>query len=189
MEAPKITMMLTEKVIPYAWNNRSHSQAQIDRIANSISQFGFNSAIVVSEDNVVLVGHGRLEAAKKLGLTHVPVLVKEGLTEPQKKAYRVIDNKMSDDSEWNLTNLELEIKSLQESGFVMEDFGLEEFDFGDGIDAEEEITPPELDDVGASGGGSVIKLRVPGLDLEHFEPELDALLSKYDRITKEKRAK
>ena len=76
-------------LIPYEYNNKKHSDTQIDRIANSIKEFGFNQPIVVDENNIILVGHGRLLAARKLGLTKAPVLKRSGLTELQKKAYRV----------------------------------------------------------------------------------------------------
>lgn len=112
------------ELIPYEFNSRTHGETQIDRIANSIQQFGFNQPIVVDEQNVVLVGHGRLLAAKKLGLEFAPVLQKIGLTETQKKAYRVLDNKLQNDSSWSFENLELDLGFLEDNGFSLEDWGL-----------------------------------------------------------------
>lgn len=115
----------TDALIPYAFNNRTHPEQQVERIANSISQFGFNQPIVVDEANVVLVGHGRLLAAQKLGLGEVPTLKLEGLSEAKKRAYRILDNKLQNDSEWELDNLKLELSMLEEDGFELEPWGLE----------------------------------------------------------------
>lgn len=114
----------TADLIPYGFNNRIHSDQQVDRIANSINQFGFNQPIVVDENNIILVGHGRFEAAKKLNLEEVPVLKKTNLSETEKKAYRILDNKLQNDSTWNTGNLELELASLEELGFEIQEYGL-----------------------------------------------------------------
>lgn len=114
-----------DSIIPYENNPRIHNDEQINRIANSIAEFGFNQPIVVDENNIILVGHGRLEAAKKLGHKTVPVVRKEKLTESQKKAYRIIDNKLQNDSEWNHEALELDIVSLGDLAFDIESYGLD----------------------------------------------------------------
>lgn len=113
----KIETKKTTDLIPYEFNNRSHNEQQVDRIANSINQFGFNQPIVIDEDNIILVGHGRLLAAQKLGVDSVPVLQKKGLTETQKKAYRILDNKLQNDSTWSFNNLKLELGFLEDNDF------------------------------------------------------------------------
>lgn len=122
----KVEYIEIEKLTPYAFNNRKHSQQQIDRIANSIAEFGFNQPLVIDEDKIVLVGHARLEAAKKLGLDKVPTVRVGTLTEAQKKAYRILDNKLQNDSEWNFESLELELSNLEEMNFELEPWGLDE---------------------------------------------------------------
>ena len=122
----KIENLKTDSLIPYEWNNRKHSEEQISRIANSIQEFGFNQPIVTCDRNVVLVGHARLEAAKRLGLETVPVVRLSKLSEAQKKAYRILDNKLQNDSEWNFDNLELELSSLEEMDFDLGSWGLDE---------------------------------------------------------------
>lgn len=118
------TRKITE-LIPYVANNRVHSDEQVTRIASSIKEFGFNQPIVIDEDSVVLVGHGRLLAAQKLGLDKVPVFVVRGLSDAKKKAYRILDNKLQNDSSWDYQNLELELAQLTELGFELEPWGLD----------------------------------------------------------------
>lgn len=121
-------------------NNREHPQEQIDRIANSIAEFGFNQPIVVDENNIILVGHGRLAAAQKLGLEEVPVLQKIGLSEAQKKAYRILDNKLQNDSTWDVDSLKLELEALEEADFDLEAWGLDALklpDLSPGTEAEQ----------------------------------------------------
>jgi len=136
-----------KEIIPYERNNRVHSEQQIDRIANSIHDFGFNQPIVVDEANVILVGHGRLFASLKLGLREVPVYKLGGLTPAQKKAYRILDNKLQNDSTWNIDNLPLELQELRELGFDFERFGLEELEAGIEDDPE-----PEQDEFESAEG-------------------------------------
>lgn len=150
----KVQEIEVKNLLPYAFNNRIHSEQQVDRIAHSIKEFGFNQPIVVDQDLTVIVGHGRLEAAKKLGLKKVPCVQLSDLTETQKKAYRILDNKLQNDSEWNFQSLELELASLEEAGFDLPAWGLE--DLKDLIpEPPTEVTEDEIPDVKDS---TVIKL-------------------------------
>jgi len=121
-----ITYLPIESVLPYAKNNRTHPESQIGRIADSIKQFGFNQPVVIDENNVCLVGHGRLLAAKKLGLDKIPTYKISNLSESQKRAYRILDNKLQNDSVWEFENLEQELLALEAEGFELEPWGLEE---------------------------------------------------------------
>ncbi len=122
----KTTETPTDQLIPYAFNNRKHDETQINRIANSIKEFGFNQPIVIDEDKIVLVGHGRLLAAQKLGLEKVPTLQVKDLSETKKKAYRILDNKLQNDSEWDFGNVEIELNLLEEGGFDLGLWGLDD---------------------------------------------------------------
>jgi DNA modification methylase len=113
-------------LIPYEFNNRNHSEEQINLIANSIKEFGFNQPIVIDESNIILVGHGRLLAAQKLGLKEAPTVQLKGLSETQKKAYRILDNKLQNDSTWSFDNLELELGFLEDNDFDLEAWGLDD---------------------------------------------------------------
>lgn len=96
------------KLIPYGRNAKRHPSEQVKRIANSIKEFGFQQPIVVDGNNVVVIGHGRLLAAKRLKLSEVPVVRLENLSEDQVKALRIADNSVAE-SEWNLDLLAEEI--------------------------------------------------------------------------------
>src|SRR6201982_2119170 len=92
--AQRIEHWLVEKLIPYARNPRTHSDAQVAQIAASIETFGFNNPILVDTKAGIIAGHGRLLASRKLGLTEVPVIVLDHLTEAQKRAYIIADNQL-----------------------------------------------------------------------------------------------
>ena len=109
------------ELTPYPKNAKKHPDDQVQHIANSIREFGFRQPIVVDADNVVVIGHGRLMAAQKLGLESVPVVRADDLTEEQIKALRLADNK-TNESEWDFTELEAELAEL-EMDFDMADFG------------------------------------------------------------------
>lgn len=114
-----------ETLIPYARNARTHSEAQIAQIAASIREFGFLSPIIVSEDNTILCGHGRFFASQKLGLKKVPCIKESHLTEAQKRAYIISDNKLSLNAGWDDELLTVELSELKDLGF---DLGLTGFD-------------------------------------------------------------
>jgi ParB-like chromosome segregation protein Spo0J len=113
------------RLIPYSRNARTHSEAQVAQIAASIREFGFLNPIIVSADNTILCGHGRFYAAQKLGLEKVPCIREEYLTEAQKRAYILADNKIGLNSGWDNDLLAVELSDLQEQAF---DLSLTGFD-------------------------------------------------------------
>lgn len=125
-----------EKVKPYDKNPRKN-KAAVDYVANSIKEFVFQQPIVVDKDMVVIAGHTRLKAAKKLKLKEVPVVIADNLTEEQVKAYRLADNKTAEKAEWDFDLLTDELLSLQELDFDMEQFGFD-FDFSEDEEAVED---------------------------------------------------
>lgn len=170
-----------DKIIQYQFNNKIHTKEQIDRIANSINLFGFNQPIVLDENNIILVGHGRYLAAIKLNLKTVPCVRKEGLTDAQKKAYRIIDNKTASDTTYDYNNLELELRSIEEMGLDCSEFHFEEFHFPEEPSTEKE---EEKEDKTGQWVGQ-IKLKVPAEEIDHFEADLDELIKKYDGVSKQ----
>jgi ParB-like chromosome segregation protein Spo0J len=114
-------------------NARKHSAAQIKAIARSIEAFGFNAPVLLDKDGIILAGHGRVEAAKLLGMTHVPVIHLHHLTDVEAKAYMLADNKLTDRSTWDDGVLAVQLKELSElvPNFDIEATGFEapEIDF------------------------------------------------------------
>src|SRR5580698_8191471 len=124
--AQRIEHWPLEKLIPYARNPRTHSDAQVAQIAASIAEFGFNNPILVDTKAGIIAGHGRLLAARKLGLTEVPVIVLDHLTEAQKRAYVIADNKLAENAGWDDDMLRVEIESLQDESFDVSLLGFED---------------------------------------------------------------
>jgi DNA modification methylase len=116
----KIKQVEIEKLIPYVNNSRTHDDAQVAQIAASIKEFGWTNPILTDGDNGIIAGHGRLMAARKLGMTTVPVIELEGMTEAQKKAYVIADNKLALNAGWDLEVLKLELDALADDGFDVE---------------------------------------------------------------------
>ena len=112
--ATKIEWRSVDKLIPYAKNDRTHSDEQVAQIAGSIKEFGFNNPVLVDKDNSVIAGHGRLMAARKLGMDKVPVVELEHLTESQRKAYVLADNRIALNSGWDTSMLSLELQDLKD---------------------------------------------------------------------------
>ena len=115
-----------DKLIPYVNNARTHSAEQVNKLAGSIKEFGFINPVIIDGDNGILAGHGRVMAAKQLGLKKVPCVAADYLTEAQRKAYILADNKMALDAGWDNELLKVEIESLQEMGFDLEFTGFDE---------------------------------------------------------------
>ncbi len=126
----EIKEIAIDALIPYANNSRTHDEAQVAQIAGSIKEFGFRDPILVDEANMILCGHGRVMAARKLGMTTVPAISTEGMTELEKKAFIIAHNKIASNAGWDNELLKLELGTLQEEGFDFEltGFSAEEFD-------------------------------------------------------------
>lgn len=120
MSELKITYCDPADIIPYAMNSRTHSDDQVAQVAASIKEFGFTNPILVDEYGIIIAGHGRLMAAKKLGLDKVPTITLEGLTEAQRKAYVIADNKLALNAGWDEEALQAELERLKELDFDLE---------------------------------------------------------------------
>jgi ParB-like chromosome segregation protein Spo0J len=122
--ADKIVLRSVESLIPYARNARTHSDAQVAQIAGSIREFGFTNPVLVDGESGIVAGHGRVLAARKLGLTEVPCIEIAYLTEAQRRAYIIADNKLALNAGWDEDLLKLELADLKAAGF---DLGLTGF--------------------------------------------------------------
>ena len=119
-----------DQLQPYARNPRTHSKKQVRQIANSIERFGWTNPILIDGDNGVIAGHGRLEAAKQLGLTRVPVIRLEHMSDAEKRAYVIADNKLADNAGWDDALLATELKGLLDLDIDL-DVELTGFDMGE----------------------------------------------------------
>lgn len=162
MSETQIQYLKTDELIPYVNNPRLNDNA-VDAVASSIKEFGFKQPIVIDKDKVIVAGHTRLKAAKKLKLETVPCIMADDLTEAQIKAYRLADNKVAESAEWDLTKLQIELDALSEVD--MSQFGFEEMEEEvaeitlENIQEDEAPEPPEeptakLGQVWKLGGGT-----------------------------------
>lgn len=152
-----IIEMSVDDLIPYENNPRKNDEA-VDKVALSISAFGFKVPIVIDKDNVIVTGHTRLKAAKKLGLTSVPCIKADDLTEEQIKAFRLADNKVAEFSEWDEDKL---MKELEALGDI--DMSLYGFEF------------PEDDETGEDDTYSK-ETNIPQYDIQGETPDLSELV-------------
>lgn len=155
----KVEMRDITEINPDNRNSRIHSDEQITQLTNSIREFGFTNPIIIDEDNSVLAGHGRLRAATRAGMTEVPTLKLIGLSDVQKRAYIITDNKIGLNAEWDDELLQSELRELFNKEFDLASLGWNEREMlsfvGDpleGTDIEkdfvgaEEITFDDIDD-------------------------------------------
>lgn len=118
--ADKVEQWPIEKLVPYAKNSRTHSDAQVAQIAASIREWGWTTPVLVDETGSIIAGHGRLQAARRLQMTEVPVVVATGWSEAQKRAYVIADNKLALNAGWDNELLALELGELGDAGFDLE---------------------------------------------------------------------
>ena len=140
----KVTQTNIDKIIPYASNSRTHSDEQVAQIAASIKEFGFNNPILLDGENGIIAGHGRLLAARKLGLDKVPTIELAHLTENQRKAYIIADNKLALNAGWDMEMLSLEMGDLKDEGFDLSLIGFDENELANIFtEAHEGLTDPD----------------------------------------------
>ena len=112
-----------ESLIPYARNARTHSDEQVAQIAASIKEWGWTTPVLVDEDGQIIAGHGRVMAARKLGIEDIPVMIAAGWTEAQRRAYVLADNKIALNSGWDMDLLKVELQDIGEMSFDLEKIG------------------------------------------------------------------
>jgi DNA modification methylase len=123
--ADNIEVIGIEKLIPYAKNSRTHSDEQVAQIAASIKEFGFNNPVLIGEDDVIIAGHGRVMAARKIGLMEVPCIRLGHLTETQRKAYIIADNRLALNAGWDNELLTIELNELLADNFALDILGFD----------------------------------------------------------------
>ena len=142
----KFDQVDVEKLIPYINNAKKHSESQVTKIAASIREFGFLNPVLIDKKYNVIAGHGRILAAKKLGLDKIPAIYAEGLTEAQRKAYILADNRLGELAEWDDDLLDAELRALDELDFDISLTGFELFDDGDeDAEVKEDEAPEQVE--------------------------------------------
>lgn len=150
-----------ESLIPYARNSRTHSDEQVAQIAASIREFGFTNPVLVDEDGGIIAGHGRVMAARKLSMLEVPVLVLAGLSETQKRAYVIADNKIALNAGWDEEMLRVELEALSDADFDLDILGFSNDELGlylddgttevEGLTDDDQVPEPPVNPVSKLG--------------------------------------
>src|SRR5574344_1237532 len=159
----EMKMVSTSKLIPYVNNARTHSQEQVNKLRGSLREFGFINPVIIDSEFNVIAGHGRLMAAKEEGIDEVPCVLVDYLTEAQKKAYIIADNRYAQDAGWDEELLRIEIESLQGEDFdiLLTGFDVAEIDdlfkedLKDGIKEDEFDVDAELNNPAITKQGDV----------------------------------
>ena len=145
MNELKYELVDVDRLIPYINNARTHSADQVSKLASAIKEFGFINPVITDGDNGILAGHGRIMAAKQLGIKQVPCISAAYLTEAQKKAYILADNRLSLDAGWDDDLLKIEIESLQAEGFDIGLTGFDEKELADLFATDNEVEEDDFD--------------------------------------------
>lgn len=148
-----------DNLIPYERNAKQHPPEQVHRIAESLRQFGWQQPIVIDKNNVVIIGHGRLLAAKEIGLNLVPCVKADQLTPEQVNALRLADNKLNE-SEWDFSKLEEELSALSIAGVDMTAFGFEDLEKLTDAQEVQEVETPAVPDKPKAKRGVIYRLGV-----------------------------
>ena len=141
----KIENIETKKLIPYINNSRTHNEDQVKQIAASITEFGFTNPLLIDEKNSIVAGHGRLKAAELLKIKEVPCIRLENLSEAQKKAYVIADNKLALNAGWDEELLKIELDGLKELDFDIDILGFDEKELNS-ISDDEEVIEDDFDE-------------------------------------------
>lgn len=135
-----------EQLVPYARNARTHSETQVAQIAGSIAEFGFVNPVLVGGDNIIIAGHGRVMAAKKLGLKTVPTIKLDHLTENQRRALVIADNKIAENAGWDEELLRLELQNLADEDFDLDLLGFDDVELDDLLTSLDDDEAAALDE-------------------------------------------
>lgn len=145
-EFPTIKKVPVADLVPYARNARTHSQRQVDKLAAAIREYGFLVPLVIDGQNNIIAGHGRVLAAQKIGLDFLPCVIADHLTDSQRRAYVLADNRLAEDAGWDTELLKIELGELSDAGFNLEFTGFELGEI-DGLLIDPPESPEELDNI------------------------------------------
>ena len=143
---PAYKTVSVASLVPYARNSRTHSESQISQIAGSIREFGFTNPVLIDAENGIIAGHGRVMAAHLLGLDKAPCIRLTHLTDTQRKAYIIADNKLALNSGWDEAMLGLELSDLREADFNLDLIGFDADEIEQALNPEEPNFEPGTED-------------------------------------------
>ncbi len=146
MTNPQVVTWPVDRLIPYARNARTHSDEQVAQIAASIAEFGWTNPILAGADGIIIAGHARLQAARKLGMTEVPVIVLDHLTETQRRALVLADNRLALNAGWDEEMLRVELESIREDGFDLDLVGFTDDELQELLREPEQVPPGNTDE-------------------------------------------
>lgn len=141
-----VQQIALEQLVPYARNARTHSDSQVAQIAGSIAEFGFVNPVLIGGDNIIIAGHGRVMAAKKLGLQTVPTIKLDHLTENQRRALVIADNKIAENAGWDEELLRLELQNLADEDFDLDLLGFDDVELDDLLTSLDDDEAAALDE-------------------------------------------
>ncbi|HDK0782472.1 ParB/Srx family N-terminal domain-containing protein [Escherichia coli] len=173
--ALKIEYLPVGKLLRYAKNSRTHSDEQVEQLVNSIREFGFTNPVLIDENNELIAGHGRLAAAEILEMDKVPAIRLSNLSEKQKKAYRIADNKLALNAGWDMQLLAEEVKELMDDDFDIDLLGFNDAELDEMLSDEQ---PQEEDD----NSSPVVQIKYLAIDKERIpatDMEIALLLDVY----------
>ncbi|NAH31386.1 ParB N-terminal domain-containing protein [Escherichia coli] len=173
--ALKIEYLPVGKLLRYAKNSRTHSDEQVEQLVNSIREFGFTNPVLIDEKNELIAGHGRLAAAEILEMDKVPAIRLGNLSEKQKKAYRIADNKLALNAGWDMQLLAEEVKALMDDDFDIDLLGFNDAELDEMLSDEQ---PQEEDD----NSSPVVQIKYLAIDKERIpatDMEIALLLDVY----------
>lgn len=173
--ALKIEYLPVGKLLRYAKNSRTHSDEQVEQLVNSIREFGFTNPVLIDEKNELIAGHGRLAAAEILEMDKVPAIRLSNLSEKQKKAYRIADNKLALNAGWDVQLLAEEVKALMDDDFDIDLLGFNDAELDEMLSDEQ---PQEEDD----NSSPVVQIKYLAIDKERIpatDMEIALLLDVY----------
>jgi len=179
----QIQQYKVEDLIPYVNNSRKHSDEQVAQIAASIKEFGWTNPILVDGEKGIIAGHGRLMAARKLKMSEVPVIELTHLSEAQKKALVIADNKLALNSDWDEELLKIEFQDLLEGGFNINLTGFDETTVEDYLNEEDVdlgLLPEEKLDNFLNGDTKILRLAYDDQEFNDVVDRLKRLQERYD---------
>ena len=142
----QVVLWPVDRLIPFARNARPHSEEQVAQIAASIAEFGWTNPILAGADGIVIAGHARLQAARKLGMTEVPVIVLDHLTETQRRALVLADNRLALNAGWDEEMLRVELESLREDDYDLSILGFADEEIEDLLAEQDGGAPGRTDE-------------------------------------------